>query len=334
MLNLVNYNRENASLKKAFSREGENARFLELGVKIFWTEPITMEQSQLERETRIVAVGNQKGGVAKTTNTVHLATALGEMGRQCLIWDLDMNHGATLHFGIPSEGFLGTFEVLIGEEQPEDVIITNDDADVELPVNVHIIAARRNLEKIDQALVAKNKFLITQDVLLKPLQSLRGRYDYIFLDTAPNATTPTIAAYKAAELFILSAMPDPFAIAGLNDALADIQDAQRHGNPHIRLLGVILSGVDKRTRLASTLNEYVEQIFAPDGRRSAKFKTTISRSTAVPQAQKLGKTLFQTYPTHAVTEQYRALAQEVETRLLGLTSNHGDLGLAGVRVLR
>jgi len=41
-----------------------------------------------------------------------------------LIWDLDMNHGATLHFGIPSEGFLGTFEVLIGEEQPEDVIIT------------------------------------------------------------------------------------------------------------------------------------------------------------------------------------------------------------------
>ena len=108
-------------------------------------------------------------------------------------------------------------------------------------------------------------------------------------------------------------------------ALADIQDAQRHGNPHIRLLGVILSGVDKRTRLASTLNEYVEQIFAPDGRRSAKFKTTISRSTAVPQAQKLGKTLFQTYPTHAVTEQYRALAREVETRLLGLSGNHATL---------
>ena len=162
-----------------------------------------MEQDQLGHETRIIAVGNQKGGVAKTTNTVHLATALGEMGRQCLIWDLDMNHGATLHFGIPSEGFLGTFEVLIGEEQPEDVIITNDDEDVELPDHVHIIAARRNLEKIDQALVAKNKFLITQDVLLKPLQSLRGQYDYIFLDTAPNATTPTIAAYKAAELFIL-----------------------------------------------------------------------------------------------------------------------------------
>jgi chromosome partitioning protein len=276
---------------------------------------MTMDRSTQESETRVIAVGNQKGGVAKTTNAVHVASALGEMGRRCLIWDLDINHGATLHFGIPSEGFLGTFEVLIGEEQPEDVIITHEDEDVELPENVHLISARRNLEKIDQALAAKNKFLITQDVLINPLQSLRGRYDYIFLDTAPNATTPTIAAYKGAEWFILSAMPDPFAIAGLNDALADIQDAQRHGNPHLRLLGVILSGVDKRTRLANTLNEYVDQIFSPQGRRSAKFRTTISRSTVVPQAQKLGKTLFQTHPMHMVTEQYREIARELEERL-------------------
>jgi chromosome partitioning protein len=283
--------------------------------KIFAGRVCAMEQDHVECDTRVIAIGNQKGGVAKTTNAVHIATALGEIGRRCLIWDLDMNHGATLHFGIPSEGFLGTFEVLIGEEQPEDVIITNDDEDVELPENVHLIAARRNLEQIDQALVAKNKFLITQDVLIKPLDSLRGQYDYIFLDTAPNATTPTIAAYKAAEWFILSAMPDPFAIAGLNDALADIQDAQHHGNNKLRLLGMILSGVDKRTRLANTLSEYVEQIFSPDGRRSAKFRTTVSRSTVIPQTQRLGKTLFQTHPTHAVTEQYRALAREIEERL-------------------
>ncbi len=274
-----------------------------------------MDHERTRGETCIIAIGNQKGGVGKTTTTVHLAAALGEIGRRCLIIDLDMNQGATRHFGIPSESFLGAFEVLTGDEQPEDVILTSEDG-VELPANVHLIAARRNLEKIDKALLSINKFIITQDVLLKPLQSLQGEYEYIFLDTAPNATTPTIAAYKAAHYFLLAAMPDPFAVAGLNDALTDIQGAQQNGNPGLRLLGVVLSGVDgRRTRLATALIGYVERQFAVGGSRSAKFQTTVSRSTVVPEAQKVGKSLFQTVPTHKVCDQYRALARELETRL-------------------
>lgn len=275
-----------------------------------------MVQDEPTRRTQIIAIGNQKGGVGKTTNTVHIAAALAERGRKCLIFDLDMNHGSTRHFGIPADSFLGAFEVLTGEEQPLDVIITGDEEDdVFLPENIHLIPARRKLEKIDQALASKNKFMVTQDVLLDPLSTLKGRYDYIFLDTAPNATTPTIAAYKAADWFILSAIPDPFAIAGLNDALADIQAAQAHGNKSLRLLGVVLSVVDKRTNLANSLSDYVEKIFTPDGGRSAKFDTVISRSTVVPQTQEQGKTLFQTHKNHKVTEQYRELAVEVEARM-------------------
>ena len=195
------------------------------------------------RPTRIIAVGNQKGGVGKTTNTVHMATALGELGRKCLVWDLDMNYGTTRHFGITGDAFLGTFEVLMGDELAENVIISEEDADVKLPQNVSVIPSRRKLEQIDDALSSKNKFVVRQHVLLEPLRQLRGKYDYIFLDTAPNATTPTVAAYAAAEWFLLSAMPDPFAVAGLKDALEDIDSARRHGNEHLRVLGVILSGV-------------------------------------------------------------------------------------------
>jgi len=274
-----------------------------------------MEIETKVRDTKVIAVGNQKGGVGKTTNTVHIAAALAELGRLVLIFDLDMNHGATRHFGITAEAFLGTFEVLVGEENPLDVVLTNEDEDVELPENIHLIAARRKLEKIDQALAAKSKFIVTQDVLKQPLGLLRGKYDYIFLDTAPNATTPTIAAYKAADYFILSAMPDPFAIAGLNDALTDIQDAQRQGSANLALLGVVLSGVDKRTTLANSLTDYVEQIFTPENGRSSKFETNISRSTVIPQTQKAGSTLFQSHKTHKVTDEYRALAREIESRL-------------------
>ena len=272
------------------------------------------------RFTHVIAVGNQKGGVCKTTNTVHMASALGELGRRCLVIDLDMNHGSTLHFGIDPDAFLGSFEVLVGAEQPIDVIITNADQEVELPPNVDVIPARRRLESIDQELAKQNKFLVTQDVLVEPLKTLKGRYDYIFLDTAPNATTPTIASYKAADWFILSAMPDPFAIAGINDALQDIQGAQVHGNHHLRLLGVLLSCVDSRTRLSRSLTSHVEEIFSMEGKESLKFDTEISRSIVVPGAQRVGKTVFQTAPAHKVTDQYRAVAREIEDRIRAVLS--------------
>src|SRR5262249_53251442 len=114
--------------------------------------------SELNGVTHVIAVGNQKGGVGKTTNAVHLAAALGQMGRKCLIWDLDMNHGATLHLGVPPEAFDGTFMVLTEQREPEEVIIDETEPDVTLPKNVHLIASSRELEKLEAVLAAKDRF--------------------------------------------------------------------------------------------------------------------------------------------------------------------------------
>lgn len=273
------------------------------------------ERSAVVRSTQVIAVGNQKGGVGKTTNTCQIATALAEMGRLCLIIDLDMNAGATRHFGIPTKSFMGSFEMMLGEEEPEDVILRNGDADVELPENLHVIPARRDLEGLDQAIAKHSKFVVPHDTLIGPIRKLRGHYDYIFLDTPPNAPTPTIGAYKAADWFLLAAMPNRFAIEGLEEALTDIRDAQQHANPRLRLLGVVVAGVDSRTSIAKRLTEYVQNLFAVDDKTSAKFKTIIPHSTVLPQAQEVGKTIFQTVPRHHVTDQFRALAKEIEQRI-------------------
>lgn len=279
-----------------------------------------MEGTTERLATKVIAVGNQKGGVGKTSNTVHLATALSEQGRKCLVWDLDVNCGSTQHFGIPDNmAILGTYEVLMGAEQPEEVIVRQGDLEeVVLPENLHLLPARRNLEFIDQALVGKlGRFSDLGSVLKKPLMSLQGKYDYIFLDTAPNLTTPTIAAYKAAEFFLLSAMPETFAVQGLNNALKDIQSVRENGgNSKLTLIGVVLSNVDGRlTRLARELLNYVEETFAKTPPWMRKYETTISRTTIIPAAQKVGRTIFQTEPNHKVTEQFRALAREFESRM-------------------
>ena len=89
--------------------------------------------------------------MGKTTTTVHLARALAELGRKTLILDLDANHGATNHFAIP-DSYLGTFEVLLGSETPESVVLTRDsEEEIDLPENVDIIPANRRLENIDAA---------------------------------------------------------------------------------------------------------------------------------------------------------------------------------------
>jgi cellulose biosynthesis protein BcsQ len=120
----------------------------------------------------------------------------------------------------------------------------------------------------------------------------------------------------AADYFILSTTPQRFSIAGLEDAARDIQAAIRLGNAKLRVLGVVVSDVDTRTRLARLHIDLIEDLFRRGpGQRSAMFETIISRSTVIGEAQRQGKTIFQTDPTHKVTEQYRKLASELEQRL-------------------
>jgi len=279
--------------------------------------------------THVIAVGNQKGGVGKTTNTVHLAAALGEMGRKCLIWDLDMNHGATLHLGVPPEAFDGTFMVLTEERKAEEVIIDEEEPDVDLPANVHLIPSSRDLEKLEGVLAAKDRFYDPRRILIDPIRSLRGKYDYIFLDTAPNATAPTIASYVAADWFIVSVIPESFALNGMRECLKDIRRArQPELNPKLSLLGIVVSGLDQRITLARQYTAEIHELFKMEGSPSRMFQTTISRAAVVPRAQKVGQTLFQTDPTHKVAKQFMSLAAELEERVSGLNAAHPGLAVA------
>jgi cellulose biosynthesis protein BcsQ len=106
----------------------------------------------------------------------------------------------------------------------------------------------------------------------------------------------------------------------LNDALADIATVREQGNPSLRLIGVVLSAIKGRsTRLQRELIGYVQQTFDKGTDPYIKsYSTQITETTYICESQKLGKTMFQLYPTHKVTDQFRELAREIEARLNAL----------------
>jgi chromosome partitioning protein len=263
-------------------------------------------------ETVVVGIGNQKGGVGKTTITVQLACALAELGRKVLIIDLDVNAGSTKHFGIKPEAYLGSFEVLVGDEQPLDVVITRDDEE-RLPEGIDLLSGSRKLEELaDRLRMKKSKFDDTplHDVLKPVVRQLRGHYDYVFLDTPPNAPLPVVAAYKAADGFLLVAIPEGLAIKGLDEALHDIEEVRKFGNPNLALVGVAIGAVEMRTRLSRELVDYVSRTF-----REYKLLPIIPRATIIPTAQTQECTVFDVDPTHPIAQAFRELAVDFEGKV-------------------
>jgi len=282
-------------------------------------EAVQEARKSTRRKTAFIGVGNQKGGVGKTTITVQLACALAELGREVLIIDLDVNAGSTKHFGIKPEAFLGSFEVLVGDEEPLDVVITHEDEDNHLPERVHLLCGSRKLESLEERLRdKKSKFdpVPLHDCLKPVVEKLRGHYDYVFIDTPPSAPLPIIAAYKSADGFLLVAIPEGLAIQGLNEALHDIEEVRKYGNSKLALVGIAIGAVESRTRLSRELVAYVAGTF-----KEYQLLPVIPRSTIVPTAQTQATTIFQIDPEHPVCLAFRELAVSFEknvARILGI----------------
>jgi chromosome partitioning protein len=253
-----------------------------------------------------IAVGNQKGGVGKTTNAVHLAAALGHGGYRVLLVDLDPAAGATKHLGLPTGSFAGSLELLTSDERVEALAITD-----EMPTGVSLIPARPQLAELDTLL---SKFVDRTRVLERPLAEAREKFDFIIMDTCPSAAaTTTVAAYASVEWFLISAFPHPLSLGGLSEALGDVAEVRRHRNPELEVLGVVFSNVDPRaTRLRAELESVVGE--ALPGRR---FETVITQAVAIPEASGKGRTLFQLprFQEHRAVLQYQCLAAEVEHRV-------------------
>lgn len=259
---------------------------------------------------KVIAVGNQKGGVGKSTNTVHIAAALGERGYSSLIVDLDPAAGATKLLGIPPQSFAGSLELLTTDETPQTLAVSED-----MPKGIELIPARTQLSELDNLL---SKFIDKTHILDKAIEQARESYDFIFLDTPPNpAFTTTIAAYSVSDWFLLSTFPHPLSVSGLNEALKDIADVRARRNPNLEVLGVVITSVDARSSLWKEVEGVIKSCLPGRG-----FQTKISQAIEIAKLSGRGKTVLQAKMNQKipVANQYRCLASEIEWRVVNRES--------------
>ena len=252
-------------------------------------------------QTKIIAIINQKGGVGKSTTAINLSAALGDLGKQVLLVDLDPQGNTTSGLGI-EKGQISKciYNVLLDDLPLEEVIIPD------VCTGVDLVPATINLAGAEVELVSE---MARENRLKDAVGSMRGKYDYIFIDCPPSLGLLTVNSLVAADKLIIPIQCEFYALEGVTKLLDSMKRVKSRLNPTLDVYGILLTMYDARTTLSKQVAAEVKNYF---GRQA--FETIIPRTVKLSEAPSYGIPITQYDPTGKGAQAYEALAKEVVSR--------------------
>jgi chromosome partitioning protein len=248
--------------------------------------------------TTIVAISNQKGGVAKTTTCFSLGGCLAEMGKTVLLIDLDPQANLTLSAGLkPKELRRTVGDALLGNAS---LVSVSRESGM---LGMDIVPANQGLTVLDKVLYGRPGF---QFRLRNELDTLaKGLYDYILIDCPPSLGTLTLNALTAADLLIIPIQCEYYAARALRHYVEVIQQIREKANPHLKYQ-VLVTMYDRRNKICRIILDQVQR-----GLSDVLFTTIIEVDTKLKESPVFGQAVTQYAPKTRAAEQYRALAKEL-----------------------
>ena len=257
--------------------------------------------SRVVGSTKIIAVINQKGGVGKSTTAVNLSAALGEMGKQVLLVDLDPQGNTSSGLGIDKRQVQHCiYDVLLNDVKIEDVIIPD------VCEGLDLVPATINLAGAEVELVSE---MARENRLKDAVGAMRGRYDYIFIDCPPSLGLLTVNALVAADKLLIPIQCEFYALEGVTKLLDSMKRVKSRLNPTLDIYGVLLTMYDGRTTLSKQVVSEVRNFFG-----KTVFETLIPRTVKLSEAPSFGQPITQYDPTGKGALAYTELAKEVIKR--------------------
>jgi chromosome partitioning protein len=251
---------------------------------------------------KIIAISNQKGGVGKTTTAINLATSLTRFNKSVLLVDMDPQSNLTSGVGLkgrPAPG--GTVYDALTSETPTKI----DDFIIPTPVkDLFLIPADRHLTGAEIELVGMEK----RESRLKPLVNAAAcdRFDFIFIDTPPSLGLLTLNSLVAADEVIIPLTCEYFALEGLAELTATLQQVNANLNKSLVIAGVLLTMADSRTNLGRQVAKEVRDHF-----KEKVFNTVIPRNIRLGEAPSHGLPAILYDRRSKGAEAYLALAEEI-----------------------
>ena len=251
--------------------------------------------------TKIIAIINQKGGVGKSTTAINLAAALGEMGKQVLLVDLDPQGNATSGLGIEKKQLTRCiYDVLLKDVDITEVIIPD------VCPGLDLVPATINLAGAEVELVSE---MARESRLRDAVGSLRGKYDYVFIDCPPSLGLLTVNALVGADKLIIPIQTEFYALEGVTKLLESMKRVKSRLNPSLEIFGILLTMYDMRTTLSRQVAAEVRNYFG-----NQVFETMIPRTVKLSEAPSYGVPITQHDPSGKGAAAYVELAKEVVKR--------------------
>jgi chromosome partitioning protein len=244
---------------------------------------------------RVIALANQKGGVAKTTSTVNLAAALTERGERVLVVDLDPQSNLTMSQGFDPERLERTiFDVLV-HKVPIEQIVQHNAFDV----------AGASLDRAGAEL-ALSAMIGRERALEKALVSVKPKYDYILIDTPPSLGLLTINALVASNGVIVPVQCEYLSLRGLVQLENTLSMIRENLNPEVSIQGILPTMYDKRLLHSKEAVDILKENFG-----DLVFKTRIRKTIRYAEAPVKGQSVLGYDPSGDAANLYRDLAKEV-----------------------
>ncbi len=230
------------------------------------------------KNSQIISVINQKGGVGKTTTVINLATAISFLNKKVLVIDLDPQGNATTGFGLTSVGEKTVYDVLNGNCNFADAI---KDTKID---NLKIVPSNVDLSGLEVETANENRraFLL-KDKIENFVNSEKNNFSYIFIDCPPSLSLLTVMALVVAKSLIVPLQAEFFALEGLSQLVKTIDRIKIKLNPEIDIRGVLLTMFDKRNKLSSEVDAEARKFF-----KNKVYQTVIPRNVRLSEAPSHG----------------------------------------------